>query len=183
MHQRILVSLFFSILSTVSFAGNEKFQFTDPSGFELCLGQVPPKVGKRTMTKLEIADKCLSQAEKNVTAKPKDMEAIKGYLTATKRGSAPENALPFMRAWIDLDVKACEDVDGWDVLIAAISHPDAYPSASVSFAKTGRALITKCLKNPTSKADFIEELETNEDSYVKNNLCQLLKAAGVGPKC
>ncbi len=173
----------FSLIFAVAAHAEDLFQFADGPGYERCLRQPPPKVGKHSMEKLEIIEKCLVQAEKTVAANPKDLARIKAFLEITRVNSAPENALAFVGAWIKLDLHACEDPESYDILMLALGHPDAYPSNSHSFAKISRGLVKQCLMDADFKKDAIEELETNDDSYVKKNLCQILTASKLVKKC
>ncbi len=136
---------------------------------------------KKMLSKLDIRDRCVAAAE-TLLAKSKDSKKIMEFVQTTKRNSAHEDALGLIRLLVTVDLKSCNDMEVYGVLLKALAHPESHPSINDPYIKGVGKIVTVCLKDAEFKKDFQEEKD-NGNSYIAPNACKLLKAAKVEKSC
>src|SRR5213078_2580541 len=161
-------------LSRVAHA--DVFAFKDLDGFERCmqLDHLVEKVNTdkgsqtRLLSPLEIQLRCIEAAVKLVSAS-KNKDLTMDFIKATKRLTAPENALDLIGVLVDTSIAACNDLVNYEVFIKALS----YPRDNTFYLPRARSVVKRCLKDKEFKKDFLEE-QDKSDAHVAANACQIL---------
>jgi hypothetical protein len=171
-----LVSLVSLVLvGTVAPAYADIFVFKDQGGFEKCMEtdhlveKVKTDTGSQTrlLSPEEIQVRCVAAGAKLV-AGTKNKDLALAFVKATRRLSAPENALDLIAPLADFAVAACNEMAVYEVLLRGLSRN----KANTMFAKT-RGIVKRCLKDAAFKKDFLEEKDSS-DATLAANACQIL---------
>lgn len=163
------------------------FAFKDLEGYEKCLqadhliDDTATGTGaqRRFLGPAEIQNRCVESAAKLLTGK-KDKALMMTFIKMTKRGTAPENAIALIGALVSLDRKQCNEMEIYEVINKALSHPKEESSAS-NFQKA-RKVAKTCLKDSDYKKDFTDEKDSS-NSYLSSNACEILLEEKLVPSC
>jgi len=179
------MKLFFLIAFVGVTANASIFEFKDLKGYEKCLKQdhLLEKGGgeERILRPVEIQRRCVESAVKHLKAE-KDKKKILDFIKITKRGTGHENAIELVGVLATADAKACNEMEAYEVIRKAISHPKDYPSVIDSYYEDAKAVIKNCMKDAEFKKDFIEEKDSS-DSYIADNACAMLMEQKLIKEC
>lgn len=95
----------------------------------------------------------------------KNKDLMMDFVKATKRLTAPENALDLIGVLVDTSIAACNDIAVYEVFTKALS----YPKDNTFYLPRVRSVMKRCLKDK----DFLEE-QDNSNAHVAANACQIL---------
>jgi hypothetical protein len=173
----------------LSFSLSASFDFKDVAGFQSCLEQklvsVETNQGKETvkslLTQNDIIIKC-HKSSLDLLKAEKQVSVIKKYIEVVKTKFKKEEALPHLQLLVKLDVKECNTIENYEVMMAGFAHPESYPEKNYSYEKMAAEIASLCLKDPTFKSDFQEEI-TSSDTYTKANVCKILKSQKILTQC
>ncbi len=161
------------------------FEFKDLAGFKTCLDQkvivLEKDQAKSLLTKNDILIKC-HERSLELVKNEKNKAVIKEYIEVIKTQFKKEEALPHLAYLVKLDAKECNPMPHYEVIMLGLSHPEHYPTKDYSYVAMAKEVVGVCLKDSEFKTDFMEEKETT-DTYKKTNVCQILVAQKLAPKC
>jgi hypothetical protein len=150
------------------------FAFTDRDGFEKCMQldhlietvTTPKGAQTRMLGPAEIQPRCIAAAATVLANKTKD-DAL-DWIALAKRNAPWQLAVPLVGTLADLALPACNEMTGYEVLLAALEQPkDSRAVAAV------KPVVVHCLKDKQFKTDFLDE-KTNADKTLRANACQIL---------
>ena len=159
--------------STVT-ARADVFAFKDLDGFEKCMQLdhlvETVKTANGSQTRVlrpdEIQERCVAAAVPVLQqAKSKDMAM--DFVKATRRLSAPVNALDLIGVLADLSIASCNDIEVYGILMMPLDNEPG------KYLTKDKPVIKRCLKDKDFVKDFLEE----KDSYKEHraqNACQIL---------
>jgi hypothetical protein len=181
--------LFFISAGLLSFNLTASFDFKDVAGFQACLEQklvtVETVQGKETvkslLTQNDILIKCHGNSVTLLKAE-KDALVIKKYIEVIKTKFKKEEALPHLQLLVNLDLKECNVIGNYEILMAGFAHPENYPEKNYSYEKIAAEIALTCFKDSEFKSDFKEEISSS-DTYTKANVCKFLKAQKIITQC
>ena len=176
---RILVRVCLVLVALLASAGvarGDVFAFKDLEGFERCmqLDHLIEKVDTadgaqaRLLEPREIQLRCIAAAVKLIGA-TRNKDLALDLVKATKRLSAPENAIDLTGGLVDLSIAACNDIAVYEVFTRAL----AYPKDNTFYLPRVRSVVKRCLKDKDFRKDFLEEQDSS-DAHVAANACQIL---------
>jgi len=164
------------LLGVAREARADAFAFKDLDGYEQCMAldhlveTVNTDKGSQTrlLSSLEIQQRCIAAAAKLVTA-AKNKDTTMAFVKATKRLTAPVNALDLIAPLVEQALPACNDMAVYEVLLRGLEQPkdERY------YLPRTRAIVKRCLKDAAFRKDFLEE-QDNTDAAIAANACQLL---------
>lgn len=160
------------------------FTFTDLEGFEKCLQTEQLLETKKTkdgeQTRLlaqpEIQELCIARAGA-LLRQQKDAALGLSLVTATKRLSAPSNALPLVDTLTTFSVASCNELEVYTVL----THMLEVSKSRGWFAKAS-PVVKRCLADKQYRKDFVEELDSPEGELAVH-ACDLLRQAKLHKTC
>ncbi|MEQ1878636.1 MAG: hypothetical protein ABL958_18480, partial [Bdellovibrionia bacterium] len=79
-------------------------------------------------------------------------------------------------------VAECNNIELYEVLTKALSHPKDYPSPNDSYFDKTKDIVKICVKDKEFKTDFLEE-KNSENSYLSANACEILKEEKLVKDC
>jgi len=152
------------------------FDVKDLDGFEACLDldelvetvHTPDGAQTRFVGKIEIQVRCIASATR-LLANAKRKEAIMPFVDATKRLSAPVNALPLIDLVTRVSLPACNDSEIYDVLAAALE----IPSELGGYVARAKPIVARCLKDTVFLKDFTDEVRSH-DKHLAAHACDIL---------
>jgi hypothetical protein len=164
------------LIGTLTPAAADVFVFKDLDGFEKCMQtdhlveKVKTDSGSQTrlLSPEEIQVRCVEAAAKLI-AGAKNKDTGLAFVAATKRLSAPENALEIISPLVDFAVPACNEMAVYEVLLRGLSRDK---DGNTVYAKT-RSIVKRCLKDSEFKKDFLEEKDS-ADAQLAANACGIL---------
>lgn len=181
--------LFFLGQIVLSFNLAASFDFKDVAGFQACLEQklvtVETVQGKETVKSLLSQNDILIKCHANSVAllkTEKDPSVIKKYIEVVKTKYKKEEALPHLKLLVSLDLKECNAIPNYEVMMAGFAHPENYPEKNYSYEKMAAEIALTCFKDSEFKSDFKEEISSS-DTYTKANVCKILKAQKILTQC
>jgi hypothetical protein len=122
----------------------------------------------RFLSEVEIQQRCIASATRLLaTAKKKDV--IMPFIDATKRLSAPVNALPLIDLAVGVSLSSCNNSEIYDALAAALD----LPSGTGTYLARAKPIVVRCLKDKTFQKDFTEELGSH-DKNLAAHTCDVL---------
>lgn len=165
-----------TLAASVGAAQADVFEFKDLEGFEKCMTtdhmvetvNTAKGTQSRMLSQVEIQLRCIDSGTKLLGAK-KDKDLALEFVKATKRLSAPENALDLVGAMIDISLPTCNELAGYTVLTRALS----FPKDSGKLYGRAKSVIKRCLKDKDFRKDFAEEVDSSDEN-VSANSCQIL---------
>lgn len=182
-HRLALVgALTTTLLATPAHA--DLFTFTDVEGFEKCLQterlleKTKTSTGEqaRIVSQPEIQQRCIGSAAA-LLRKQKDAALGLSLVTATKRLSAPSNALPLVDALTTFSIASCNELEAYTVL----THVLQVPKRRGWFGKAS-PVVKRCLADKQYRQDFLEELESPEGELAIH-ACDLLRQEKLHKTC
>jgi hypothetical protein len=159
------------------------FAFTDRDGFEKCMQldhlietiTTPTGAQTRMLGPAEIQPRCIDAAAIVLAHKTKD-EAL-DWIALAKRLAPWELAVPLVGTLADLALPACNEMAGYEVLLAALARPkDSHAVAAV------KPVVVHCLKDKQFKTDFLDEKD-NADKTLRANACDILVEQKLIKRC
>ena len=165
-----------ALLGTAATASADVFAFKDLDGYESCLRTdhvvETVKTSKGSQSRLllptEIQERC-AEAGTQLLAGLKNKDLTLQFIQSTKRLSWPENSLDQIGVFVDLDVKGCNEIAVYEVLLKALGAPAEH---NANYTKV-KPIVKRCLKDAAFKKDFLEEKD-NADSQISANACGIL---------
>lgn len=169
---------------TASTAHADLFTFTDLAGFEKCLQTehlletTKTKNGEQTriLTQPEIQELCIARAGA-LLRQQKDAALGISLVTATKRLSAPSNALPLVDTLTTFSVASCNELEVYTVL----THMLEVSKSRGWFAKAS-PVVKRCLADKQYRRDFREELDSPTGELAVH-ACDLLRQEKLHKTC
>jgi hypothetical protein len=164
------------LVATVAPASADIFVFKDVEGFERCMQtdhlveKVKTDGGSQTrlLAPDEIQVRCVAAAARLIAAtRNKDMALA--LVKATRRLSAPENALDLIGPLVEFATPACNEMAVYELILRGLARDR---DGNVVFARA-RAIVKRCLKDGQFKKDFLEEKDSS-DQTLAANACQIL---------
>jgi len=164
----------------------DAFDIKDLDGFEQCLQLdellVTVRTADGTQTRLlgprEIQPRCIT-AGAQLLASSKDKAKIISFVDAVKRLSAAENALELVDLLTRVALPTCNDELVYDVLTAALEHPD---KPRVGYVARATPIAARCLKDKSFRKDFSDELKS-ADKNLATHACDILLQEKVVTSC
>ncbi len=163
------------IAGSVATARADVFAFKDLDGFEKCMTldhlvestNTDSGAQHRLLGPREIQPRCVEAAVK-LLAPTKNKDLMFEFVKATKRLSAPVQALPLIGLLVDTSLPTCNEIENYEVIMRPLDDPPdrwSYPRA--------KSIIKRCLKDNAFKKDFLEE-QDSESGHRGANACQIL---------
>ncbi|MEQ1878787.1 MAG: hypothetical protein ABL958_19255, partial [Bdellovibrionia bacterium] len=136
---KIFVLIIFAFAT--AHAESDIFTFKDVKGFEKCMntdhlveiekGQT--KESGRFLRQGEVQLRCIEKAVTLLGAQKPDKGVFLKFIQTTKRTSAHESALDLINVAVTKIVAECNNIELYEVLTKALSHPKDYPSPNDSY--------------------------------------------------
>lgn len=178
-HEGIIVKIWLLVILLLGAsrpARADVFAFKDLDGYEKCMQldhlveTVNTDKGSQTrmLGEHEIQLRCIESAVKLLSAS-KNKDLMMDFVKATKRLSAPVNALDLISVLVDTSVVACNEMAVYEVLTRALS----LPKDEKYYLTRVRSVVKRCLKDKDFRKDFLEEQDSS-DANVSANACQIL---------
>lgn len=183
MASRVLFSFRMKLLTSAAIvaamaahAHADAFELKNLEGFETCMQLDEMVVTEETadgsqsrfLSEVEIQVRCVASATRLLaTAKKKD--AIVPFIAATKRLSAPVNALPLVDLAVRVSLTSCNDNEIYDVLAAALELPSDFGS----YVARTKPIVARCLKDKAFQKDFTDELGSHNKT-LSAHACDVL---------
>jgi len=164
----------------------DAFEIRDLGGFESCLQReemletVKTTNGSqvRLLSNLEIQARCIDSAVQ-LLAGTKRKDTVMRYVDAVKRLSAPVNSLPLIDLAVRISPPACNDIEVYEVLAAALELPDKLGASYIARAKS---IVARCLRDKSFRKDFVEELHSH-DPQLAAHACDILQKEKIVSAC
>jgi hypothetical protein len=120
----------------------------------------------RHLDEIEIQVRCIASAAR-LLATAKKQAAIMPFIAATKRLSAPINALPLIDLATRVALPSCNEL--YDVLESALELPDDFGH----YVAHAKPIAARCLKDKAFQKGFTDELGSRE-KLLAAHACDLL---------
>ncbi len=140
------------LAALITQAHADAFTFMDLDGFEACLQLDEMVMTEKTadgsqsrfLSEVEIQGRCIASATR-LLATTKNKDTIMPFIDATKRLSAPVNALPLIDLAVRVSPPSCNDSEIYAVLASALELPDDLGN----YATRAKPTVARCLKDKT----------------------------------
>ncbi|GEM_PF-2346680 len=178
-----------SLAASYGFASGSIFQFKDPAGLEKCLkadhllDEVRTEAGseKRYLDRLEIQDRCIASAVK-IASGEKSSDKVMSFVTAARRGAAPETSLPLLQVVASNHLALCNEMKVYEVFTKSLSYPPSNSDSTKRFLEDVKKAVKLCLRDKQFRKDFLEEMDSSNADTARN-ACEILKEEKLVKKC
>jgi hypothetical protein len=172
-----------AVLAAAGPAHADAFGFTDHDGFVACMRLdhlvESVKLGDRVETRVlgpdEIQPRCVAAAA-TLVARTKDSALGLACVSSTAQLATAALALPLVSASIDVSLPLCNDSEVYAVLLQPLS------SGFTTNLPAATAIVKRCLKNKDFRTDFLDELNSSDDTRAEN-ACRIARDEKLVKSC
>jgi hypothetical protein len=142
------------------------------------------KVTETVVSADQIQSQCTDKAVELAKQQSHQTSSVMGIAEVVRKNRSPEESLKVFRIAVENDqsLNSCDDSHLFKALKAGLSHPQNFPNKEVSYFSMASQIVRICQKNSRFLTDIKGEVE-NSDSYLRTNLCTILKELKIQNSC